>query len=318
MEHSSAILHNETSAGLARFPRQFERATPLRRIPAPAVERANLFNLRQLEVSWDEAERTLWTFMTPQGRPAFDPAMLKDYQRWQDEIVRSYDAGALPLRYLVLGSRFPGVFCLGGDLDLFARCIRSSDRDALVSYGRACVGILYRNMIGLDRPVVTIGLVQGDALGGGFEALLSFNVVVAERGARFGLPETTFGLFPGMGAHCFRSRRLGSARAERMILSGALHTAEEMHELGIVHVLAEPGEGEAAVKDYIRQHGRRHGGHCGVYRATRAVNPITLEELERIVEVWADAALALQTRDLKLMERLVLAQTRLIGDRPPG
>ena len=166
-------------------------------------------------------------------------------------------------------------------------------------------------MVGLDRPIVTVGLVQGDALGGGFEALLSFNVVVAERGARFGLPETTFGLFPGMGAHCFLSRRLGSAQAERMILSGKLHTAEEMHEMGIVHVLAEPGEGEAAVRDYIRHNGRRHGGHCGVYRATRAVNPITLGELEQIVEVWADAALELQDRDLRLMERLVLAQRKL-------
>jgi DSF synthase len=271
-----------------------------------------------LDVRWEESERTLWTFMRPDGRPSFNPAMLKDYVRWQDGIVEMCDASAAPPRYLVLGSRFPGVFCLGGDLDLFARCIRSGDREALIRYGNACVGILYRNMVSLDRPIVTIGLVQGDALGGGFEALLSFNVVVAERGARFGLPETTFGLFPGMGAHCFLSRRLGSAQAERMILSGKLHTAEEMHELGIVHVLAEPGEGEAAVRDYIRQNERRHGGHCGVYRATRAVNPITLDELEQIVEVWADAALELQSRDLKLMERLVLAQTRLIEARRPA
>ena len=310
MEHSNAILHPETGTGLPQFPRRFASPLALRQAPAPPSIPA-LFSLRQLEVSLDQTERTLWTFMRPDGRPAFNPGMLRDYETWQDEIVRTHDASAEPMRYLVLGSRFPGIFCLGGDLDLFARCIRARDRKALVAYGDACVGILYRNMIGLDRPIVTIGLVQGDALGGGFEALLSFNVVVAERGARFGLPETTFGLFPGMGAHCFLSRRLGSAQAERMILSGKLHTAEEMHELGIVHVLAEPGQGEAAVKDYIRQNGRRHGGHCGVYRATRAVNPITLEELEEIVEVWADAALELQDRDLKLMERLVLAQTKL-------
>jgi DSF synthase len=309
MENSHAILHADTFGRLPRFPRRVTQPTPLRR--PLAVDRPGLFNLRQLEVRLDEAERTLWTFMKPEGRPAFNPGMLKDYQRWQEEIVRTYDAADAPIRYLVLGSHFPGIFCLGGDLDLFARCIRARDREALVGYGKACVRILYRNMIGLDRPIVTIGLVQGDALGGGFEALLSFNVVVAERGARFGLPETTFGLFPGMGAHCFLSRRLGSAQAERMILSGTLHTAEQMYDLGIVHVLAEPGEGEAAVKDYIRQHGRRHGGHCGVYRATRAVNPITLEELEEIVELWADSALELQSRDLRLMERLVLAQSKL-------
>jgi DSF synthase len=55
-------------------------------------------------------------------------------------------------------------------------------------------------------PILTVGLVQGAALGGGFEALLSFDYVVAERDATFGLPEILFGLFPGMGAHSLLSR----------------------------------------------------------------------------------------------------------------
>jgi DSF synthase len=306
----SRIIPNGDIAG-AQFPFQgtSPRHTPID-LPAPTDIEA-LFNLRQLELKWDGASKTLWTFMRPDGRPAFNPAMIKDFITWQERIGALYDAGWASPRYLVLGSRFPGVFGLGGDLELFARCIRSGDRATLANYGKACVGILHRNMLGLNRPIVTIGLVQGDALGGGFEALLSFNVVVAERGSRFGLPETSFGLFPGMGAHCFLSRRLGSAQAERIILSGRIHSAEEMYDLGIVHVLAEPGGGEAAVAEYIRQHGRRHSGHCGVYRATRAVNPISLAELEQVVEVWADSALALQSRDLKLMERLVQAQSRL-------
>ena len=275
--------------------------------PAP---RTALFNLRQLDVSWDAERSTLWTFMNPVGRPCFNPSMLEDFRTWQSEIRATFDGGRA-LRFLVLGSRFPGVFGLGGDLDMFADRIRDRDRAALVDYGRACVRILYDNMVGLDLPLVTVGLVQGDALGGGFEALLSFNVVVAERGARFGLPESTFGLFPGMGAHCFLARRLGSAQAERMILGGRIFSAEEMFDLGIVHVLAEPGEGEAAVRAYIRQHGRRHGGDYGVYRASRQVNPITLDELERIVDVWADSALELREHDIKLMRRLASAQVRL-------
>ena len=152
MEHSSAILHVDTAGALPAFPRRPHRAAALRR--GPAASKPPLFNLRQLEVTWDEAERTLWTFMRPEGRPAFNPAMLKDYERWQDEIVRTYDAAETPPRYLVLGSRFPGVFCLGGDLDLFAGCIRANDRAGLVAYGKACVGILYRNMMGRSRPIM--------------------------------------------------------------------------------------------------------------------------------------------------------------------
>ncbi len=271
-----------------------------------------LFALDQLDVQFDPALGTLWTYMRPHARPSFNPGLLHDFVQWQDDVGLAVDSGAMPIRYLVLGSHFPGVFSLGGDLDLFAQLIRGRDRAALVKYGQACVQILHRNMLGLGRPIVTIGLVEGDALGGGFEALLSFNVVIAERGATFGLPETLFGLFPGMGAHCFLSRRLGAARAEQMILSGRSYTAEELYDMGLVHALAEPGDGRRMVEDYIRGNRRRHSAHCAIYEASRAVNPLPLAELEAVVELWADAALRLGETDLKLMRRLVAAQVKLL------
>jgi DSF synthase len=278
------------------------------RVRAPG---SRLFDLGQLDVRWESALGTLWTHMTPVDRPNFNRPMLRDFQRWQAEIVREFSDPSEGLKYLVLGSRFPGVFNLGGDLDLFASVIAAGDREALVAYGRDCVSILHRNMRQLDLPLVTVALVQGDALGGGFEAVLSFNVVVAERHARFGLPEIAFGLFPGMGAHCLLSRKVGLAKAEEMMLSSRVYTAEEMHALGLVHVLAEPGEGEEAVRAYIARNGRRQAGHRGIYRASSLVNPIALKELEDVVEVWADSALRLTDGDLKLMKRLVDAQARL-------
>ena len=189
------------------------------RAPAPG---SRLFDLGQLDVRWDATSHSLWTWMTPIDRPNFNPAMLRDFQRWQTEIKREFGGTDASIRYLVLGSRFPGIFNLGGDLDLFAGFIGQGDRDGLVRYGRDCVTILHNNINALDLPLVTIGLVQGDALGGGFEAVLSFNVIVAEKGARFGLPEIAFGLFPGMGAHCLLARKLGLARAEQMMLSNRL------------------------------------------------------------------------------------------------
>ena len=270
------------------------------------------FEFVDLETRFDPELETLWTYMRQTTRPSFNPRLLAEFDQWQTDIAAARSSSAMPIRYLVLGSRFPAVFSLGGDLDLFAAHIRNQDRDALVRYGRACVQILHRNMRSLDQPIITIGLVEGDALGGGFEALLSFNVVIAERGTHFGLPETNFGLFPGMGAHCFLSRRLGTARAEQMILSGRSYTAEELYDLGIVHALADPGEGRAEVERYIRQNRRRHSGHCAIYAASRSVNPLALGELEIVVDLWADAALRLSEADLKLMRRLVGAQTRLL------
>lgn len=271
----------------------------------------SLFDLGQIEVEWDEERKALWTYMTPLGRPNFNLAMLRDFQTWQSEIARIYRTDGQDLRYLVLGSRFPGVWNLGGDLGLFAQYIRRGDRQSLVDYGRACVEILHRNMDGLGLPIVTIGLVQGQALGGGFEALLSFNVIIAERSAKFGLPEIAFGLFPGMGAHSLLARRIGFAKAEAMILSNRTYSAEEMHELGLVYQVVDDGKGEDAIAEYIQLNSRRHAGNSGVFKASRAVMPIALGELNAIVDIWADTALKLRDKDLKLMERLVRAQTRL-------
>jgi DSF synthase len=270
-----------------------------------------LFDLAELDVMYQAEHAALWTFMRPSGRPSFTPPMLRDFDDWQRLIVENFGPAQVPLRYLILGSRAPGVFCFGGDLQLFERLIRSRDRDSLARYGYRCVEILHRNMNSLDLPMLTIGLVQGAALGGGFEALLSFDYIVAERDATFGLPEVLFGLFPGMGAHAILSRKLGSAMADRLIVSNHTYTAEEMYELGLVHHLAENGEGLAACEEFIRKSERRHPGLVNARRAMKVTNPIGLSELKRIVDLWAEAALQLTDGDLKIMSRLTRAQERL-------
>src|SRR6187401_3082991 len=271
----------------------------------------HLFELAELDVLYRPDDAILWTFMRPGGRPSFTPSMLHDFEDWQRLIVENFGSGQVPLRYLVLGSRAPGVFCFGGDLSLFERLIRTGDRDSLARYGYRCVEILHRNMHALDLPMLTVGLVQGAALGGGFEALLSFDYIVAERDATFGLPEILFGLFPGMGAHAILSRKLGTAMADRLITSNQTYTAEEMYELGLVHHLADNGEGVAACEEFIRKCQRRHPGLVNSRRAMKVTNPIGLSELKRIVDLWADAALQLSDGDLKVMSRLTRAQDRV-------
>ncbi len=272
---------------------------------------AKLFELNELDVLYEPLDEVLWTFMRPAGRPSFTPAMLEDFEDWQRLILSGFGEGRTSLKYLVLGSRAPGVFCFGGDLDLFNRMIRSGDRAGLVRYGYRCVEILHRNINALDLPILTIGLVQGAALGGGFEALLSFDHVIAERGATFGLPETMFGLFPGMGAHAMLSRKLGTAAADRIILSNKTYSAQDMHDLGIVHEVVDDDTGLAATRAFIARNTRRHAGLVGAKRAMRESSHVPLAELKRIVDHWAESALQLREQDLKLMQRLVSAQSKL-------
>ena len=273
----------------------------------------------QLEVSYDRELKALWYHLTPHARPCFNRELLTELSHFQAQIMRvnggnsgdsSRDANHLPVRYTVIASRTPGVFNLGGDLQLFARLIRARDKDGLFAYAKSCIDVLYPNAINFDLPLTTISLVQGDALGGGMEAAISSNVLIAERSAKFGLPEVLFNLIPGMGAYSFLVRKTSPSIAQRIIMSGELLTAEEMYDLGLVDVLAEDGEGEEATLKYIQRHRKRGNSHMAMNRIRRCVNPITYEELIAITTVWVDAALHLTDRDLRMIERSVQAQNR--------
>jgi len=169
----------------------------------------------QLNVRFDKNSHALWSRWTAEPRPCFNPRLLADIRSYYDFLSRTDGTfecrdGPYPIEYVVLASGMPGVFNLGGDLDLFKQLISDKDKQGLLRYGRACIDVLYRNYVGHELPVTTISLVQGECLGGGFEAALSSDVIVAERSARFGFPEILFNLFPGMGAYSFLDRKIGS------------------------------------------------------------------------------------------------------------
>jgi DSF synthase len=79
--------------------------------------------------------------------------------------------------------------------------------------------------------------------------------------------------------------------------------------MGVVDVLAEPGEGESAVYEYVRREERSRNGIMAVRRAREISQPAAYDELVRITEIWVDAALRLDAKDLRMMERLVSRQT---------
>ena len=271
--------------------------------------------LQQFRLHYDGDEKMLWAQFDYTGRPCFSPQVLNESQQVQ-RLVRDLSLAATgageepPLRYLVLGSKVQGIWNLGGDLELFANLIRRRDRAELTRYAHLCCEVGYTNATLYQLPVISVALVQGDALGGGFEAAMSSNLVIAERSAKFGLPEVLFNLFPGMGAYTFMARRIAPGLAERMILSGEIYTAEKLHEIGLIDVLAPDGAGVETLYDAIGRGGKRHQTHVALRAARRLVNPLGFEEMARIAELWVDAAFKLEESDLKKMLRLAAAQDR--------
>jgi len=267
-------------------------------------------NFSQLITYFDSHNQVAWGYMNAAPRPCFTGVMLRELVEWLGDIARQTDdPDSQDINYLVLASAHTGIFNLGGDLNLFRQLIEQRDREKLFKYAQACIRPLFLNAMHLNRPnIKTITLVQGDALGGGFECALSGNVMIAERGTKMGFPEILFNLFPGMGAMSLLGRKIGYNQAEKIILSGKLYTAEEMFELGVVDVLAEPGTGEQAVYEFIRKESRQRNGALALRAAREISQPISHDELMRIADIWVDAALRLEAKDLRMMERLVNRQ----------
>jgi DSF synthase len=280
-------------------------------------------HVSQLSTRFDPEFGVLWGFMDPKPRPTFNPALLAELRSYVDSIVQPggmiwHDGHEERIQYAVIASKVPGIFNLGGDLALFREAINTHDRDILVQYGRKCVENLYPWSRNCDLPLTTIALVQGDALGGGFECALSASVLVAEESARMGFPEILFNLFPGMGAYSFLARKVGRRVTEELITSGNMYTARQLYDMGVVDVLAPDGAGETAVYSFVKKHAKAPNGRRAIEMVRREVEPVTHEELMRVVGIWADAALRLTERDLRLMERLVRAQDRNAGDGSPA
>jgi DSF synthase len=273
-------------------------------------------NFREIIVRHDQQDKIFWCFMNQSGRPSYTYSLGAEIQQVQDWIGNNYampaNGGPDDLRYFVCGSKTPGIYNLGGDLRHFADCIRTRDLAAMRKYAETCVRMQHANSHGFGAPIITMALVQGDALGGGFEHALAFDILVAERSARLGLPEIIFNLFPGMGAYSFLVRRVGRKMAENFILEGKIYTAEELYELGIVDVLVEDGQGEAAIVEYCQRNQQRFAAERAVYLARRVSTPVELEELLRITNIWAETAMSLTDADVRKMERLADAQERRI------
>ena len=280
-----------------------------------------LNNYNQLELEFDSELATLFSWMTPAPRPCFNPVLLAEIQRCEQALElhqgHFHDAGRLErVNYIVFGSRTPGVFNLGGDLGMFIEAIMRKDRDLLTYYAHLCVDNQYRRATGFGAGITTISLLQGKALGGGFEAALATDVIIAERSTTVSFPEILFNLFPGMGALSFLGRRIGLKKAEEIINSGGVYTAAEMRDLGVFDEVVEDGLGLEATRRFIQNRQRRQNAYSALQRAKLHFQPVELSELKAIVDVWVDAALRVETRDLRMMARLVKAQDTLLKMSP--
>ncbi|WP_250530166.1 enoyl-CoA hydratase/isomerase family protein [Caballeronia sp. ATUFL_F1_KS4A] len=108
----------------------------------------------------------------------------------------------------------------------------------------------YRDMVAGQRALLrlhesakpTIAMVNGYALGGGFELALACDFIVASSEASFAFPEITLNTMPGWGGTQLAVAKMGLACAKRFVMSGRRFSARECEAFGFIHEIAAPAK----------------------------------------------------------------------------
>ncbi|MBW3097628.1 enoyl-CoA hydratase [Pseudohoeflea coraliihabitans] len=98
----------------------------------------------------------------------------------------------------------------------------------------------WNELAALRKPV--IAAVSGYALGGGCELAMMCDFIIAADTAKFGQPEITLGVIPGMGGSQRLTRAVGKAKAMDLCLTGRMMDAEEAERAGLVSRIVPAGE----------------------------------------------------------------------------
>ena len=243
------------------------------------------------------------------GLQNFTPTLVQEFHDMVDGLQARRPREAAP-NYAVVQSADPGYFSMGGDLRFFRDCIQRRDASTLRDYSMRCLELLLSWDGGIKDTTTSIALVQGRALGGGFEMALGMDYLIAEEHSSFGFPEIMFGLFPCTGAMGLLSSRIGARQAERMMTNKKVYSALELYDMGLVDEICGTGEGELAVERFIGNHSQRLKARLKVQQSRCRHTRLDRAEGVRIVDDWVETAMCLSAEELRTMDMLIMMQER--------
>jgi len=179
------------------------------------------------------------TLNRPEAHNAIDPdTVLELTAAWKE--VRDDNA----IRCVILTGSGDRTFCSGADpgklIPLWTGAREAtSDAEKTVRDHPDLAGRALLRGFDLNKPVVAA--VNGDAIAGGFEFLYGSDIRVARTGARFGLQEVKWSVFPAGGSTVHLPLQIPYARAMEILLTGELVSADQVLEWGFLNRVVEAG-----------------------------------------------------------------------------
>ena len=173
------------------------------------------------------------TLNRPEQMNAMNTAMGEDLLACFDALARDPDA-----RAVVFTGAGDKAFCAGGDL---------KERNGMTDEAWRAQHVIFEQgaLRVLRCPVPVIAAVEGFALAGGCELAILSDFIVASETAVFGVPETTLGIFPGIGGTQLLPRILGAPLAKELIFTGRRMKADEARASGLINHLVPTGHAKA-------------------------------------------------------------------------
>lgn len=271
----------------------------------------------RIRIDYEPELATIWMTLPVHPLPCITPELIQDFGAVADALKREHGrevpSADQPFKFLVLRSASERVFSLGGDLVTMAETIESNSIDVL---DRTAVGgatASFNLASGFGCCFVTISLVRGRALGGGFETARCCHIMTAESGASFQLPEASVGLFPANGIATVIAPRIGDRLARRLALGLERFDTTAALVEGMLDHVYEPGAGEAGVRALIARLTSSHGAHVAFEHTLRQQRNITLDALIAETDYWAKTVRHIPQASLERMRRIGMKQRRLFG-----
>src|SRR6185503_12478448 len=195
------------------------------------------------------------TLNRPEQHNAMNTAMGQD-------LLACFTALAADARAIVFTGAGERAFCAGGDLKERNGMTDEAWRAQHVIFEQAAMRVL-------RCPVPVIAAIVGFALAGGCELAILSDFIVAGETAVFGVPETTLGIFPGIGGTQLLPRIVGGPLAKELIFTGRRMKADEAKAAGLVNHLVPAGQARAKATEIASTIARN--GPIAVRQAKKAI-----------------------------------------------
>lgn len=188
------------------------------------------------------------TLNRPERLNALSPQLTQELGDAIQEVASTTD----DVRCLILTGA-GRAFCAGGDTGGMAGGSGERERGGAEGIRRSFRGA-QRVILGLHRlEIPTIAMVNGDAVGAGFDLACVCDLRTMAERARFMVAYRRIGLIPGWGGAWLYPRRIGLTKAAELMFTGDFLPAAEAQRLGCVSLVAPAEELEAATLDLARR-----------------------------------------------------------------